>query len=69
MHHFLLGGFLENARGGFIPGGAAELGELAVFNVRHRFAGKGGFKVFDRGGGGLTHGLSPLDVKNVLNTL
>jgi hypothetical protein len=58
--HFLVGGFFEYLGRSFITGGAAELGEVAVFDVGHRLASEGGFDVLDGDGFGLvSHDASP----------
>ena len=52
VHHFLVGGGLEGAGGVLVTHLTRQLGEVAVLDVRHGFAGKGGFEVghgFDLG--------------------
>jgi hypothetical protein len=59
VHDFLVGGRLERLRHFDRTGGARQLGKIAVLDVGHRFAGEGGFEVFDGNGLGLlAHGFS-----------
>ena len=51
MHHFLIRGRLKMASGFFIARLASNLGKIAVLDVRHRFAGKCGLEIGDRGRG------------------
>ena len=45
VHHFLVGGVLKGARRFLVTSGAGQFGEVAVLDVCHRFAGKGGLQV------------------------
>ena len=56
VRDFLLGGFLEDAGGGLVAGGARDLREVAVLDVGHRLAGEGGFEVLQRLDLGAFHG-------------
>ena len=51
MHHFLIGSRLKMAGGFFIAGLPSDLGEIAILDMRHRFAGKRGFEIGNRGRG------------------
>jgi hypothetical protein len=48
--HFLVGGCFKRFGDGDCAGGARQSGEIALFNVGHRLAGKGGFEIFDGDG-------------------
>ena len=50
--HFLRGGFLEHFGGLDVALRAADFREVHVLDVRHRFAGEGGFDVLDGDGFG-----------------
>jgi hypothetical protein len=49
VEDFLRGGVLEYLGGGFVADLAALARKPQVLDVGHRFAGKGRFKVLDRG--------------------
>jgi hypothetical protein len=50
VHHFLVGGVFENFCNLICPRFTRQFGKVTVFDMRHRFAGKSSFKVFDGDG-------------------